>query len=438
MIASLRLVVASVVGAMIVALGAPPVNAFQPRIVNGIPISISQAPWQVAISTNGSLCGGSLINVSWVVTAAHCVAGIPTESISVFYGIDKLSQRSPANRSTVVAVNIHPNWNGTIFNADIALLELSAPVVLSENTALISLPVGVDPGVWPARGTSAVVSGWGTTSFNGQVSDTLNAATISVLGGPSDATCGRYDSSFQAIDDICAGIPSGGIDTCQGDSGGPLVITEAGVPLLAGITSVGNECALADFPGIYTRVTTYLSWIQGIVPTPITAPGIPQGLAGMPASNGVINVTWQPVIDTGNDTQITYSVSRVIGDSQLSELCTTAGNLCQISDLKIGQPVNLVVQARNTLESGPASDPVTVIPADTAASVGTLIRTKKLAKLAGLNTAQSRSVGLKSATPAKCRVVKAGVRLRSTGNCRVAVTSKSRPGARGVVYIYVR
>ncbi len=438
MIALRRLIVTSLVGIVVLALGAPVAPAIQPRIVGGVPIPIAQAPWQVAISASGSLCGGSLINVTWVITAAHCVAGLQPSSISVFHGIEKLSQRSPSNRSAVTSVNIHPNWNGTIFNADIALLELSSPVTLNAGTSLISLPVGVNPGVWPSRGTQAVVSGWGATFFNGQVSDSLMAVTISVLGGPSDATCGRYGSSFQSVDDICAGMPSGGIDTCQGDSGGPLVVTEAGVPLLAGITSVGEECALADFPGIYTRVTTYLSWIQGIVPTPITAPGIPEGVVGVPAMNGVVNVTWQPVNDKGNDTQLTYSVSRVGADSQLSELCTTSETLCQISGLKIGQPVKLVVQARNTQELGSASDPITVTPANAAAPVGALIRTKRLATLAGLNTAQSRSVGLKSTTPAKCRIVNAGVRLRATGNCRVAVTSKSRPGARGVVYIYVR
>jgi secreted trypsin-like serine protease len=438
MSASRRLVTALLAVVAMLAWGAPASPAIQPRIVGGAPIPIGQAPWQVAISTNGSLCGGSLINVNWVVTAAHCVAGLQPGLISVYHGIEKLSQRSPANRSAVTSIIIHPNWNGSIFNADIALLELSSPVALNAETALVSLPVGVDPAVWPSRGTQGVVSGWGATSFNGQVSDSLNAATISILGGPNESACGRYGSSFQVIDDICGGVPSGGIDTCQGDSGGPLVITESGVPLLAGITSVGNECALADFPGIYTRVTTYLSWIQGIVPTPITAPGIPQGLVAVPASNGVVNVTWQPVIDTGNDTQITYSVSRVGADSQLVELCTTSETQCQIRGLKIGQPVKLAVQARNTQEIGSASDPITTTPANAAAPVGALIRTKRLATLAGLNAAQSRSVGLKSMTPAKCRIVNAGVRLRATGNCRVAVTSKSRPGARGVVYIYVR
>lgn len=52
---------------------------------------------------------------------------------------------------------------------------------------------------------------------------------------------------------VCAGYSSGGVDTCQGDSGGPLMI--GGV--LAGIVSWGYGCADAQYPGIYTRLTTF-------------------------------------------------------------------------------------------------------------------------------------------------------------------------------------
>jgi secreted trypsin-like serine protease len=52
---------------------------------------------------------------------------------------------------------------------------------------------------------------------------------------------------------VCAGYTDGGVDTCQGDSGGPLIINGR----LAGITSWGNGCARAKYPGVYTRLTTF-------------------------------------------------------------------------------------------------------------------------------------------------------------------------------------
>ncbi len=56
-------------------------------------------------------------------------------------------------------------------------------------------------------------------------------------------------------------------DTCQGDSGGPIMYYSENeqVWVLAGITSYGYGCALPNYPGVYTRVSTYIDWIQSIV-----------------------------------------------------------------------------------------------------------------------------------------------------------------------------
>ena len=51
---------------------------------------------------------------------------------------------------------------------------------------------------------------------------------------------------------MCAAVPGGGKDACQGDSGGPLVV---GVQLV-GIVSWGVSWALAEFPGVYSKVAT--------------------------------------------------------------------------------------------------------------------------------------------------------------------------------------
>lgn len=65
---------------------------------------------------------------------------------------------------------------------------------------------------------------------------------------------------------ICAGGAGGTIDACQGDSGGPLVAQNDGRPVLAGIASTGQSCASSDYPGLYSRVTTFVPWLseQGV------------------------------------------------------------------------------------------------------------------------------------------------------------------------------
>jgi secreted trypsin-like serine protease len=57
------------------------------------------------------------------------------------------------------------------------------------------------------------------------------------------------------------------IDTCSGDSGGPLMYFS---PIkhqfdLIGIISFGTGCGRANHSGIYTRVSAYLDWIEGII-----------------------------------------------------------------------------------------------------------------------------------------------------------------------------
>lgn len=415
-----------------------PSSALTPRIVGGTPISISQSPWQVIMNSNGNLCSGSLINVDWVLTAAHCVSGISPSSISVWAGLDLLSQRSSTPPIGVSTVIIHPNWDRTAFNSDLALVQLSAPVTLDANIQLINLPSAVDPQTWPAVGTTATITGWGAQSFNGSVSDALRSANVSILTSPGAGPCGDYGSDYQPIDDLCAGSPAGGVDACQGDSGGPLVVTEGGVPFLAGVTSLGNECGLPNYPGIYTRVTTHIGWIRGVVPVPITTPGTPAGLTIVPASTGVVTAVWQPVTNLGNDSAVTYRVSRIQADGSIVSLCETVDVQCQIKGLKVGTRVTFVVQSFNSAQVSDVSAPVIAVPVNTVSNKGAVVTKAKVASFAGLTKAQAKQAKLTVRTPAKCKVTSKGVALKASGLCIVAVQSLVRESARGRAYIQVR
>jgi len=60
---------------------------------------------------------------------------------------------------------------------------------------------------------------------------------------------------------------AGGIfkkDSCEGDSGGPMTVSEDKTMkyFQVGIVSYGPSiCGTKGLPGIYTRVSEYLSWI---------------------------------------------------------------------------------------------------------------------------------------------------------------------------------
>lgn len=64
---------------------------------------------------------------------------------------------------------------------------------------------------------------------------------------------------------MCAGGERGR-DSCVGDSGGPLMHTfknDSGQWYIEGVVSFGNQrCGSEGWPGVYTRVSDYLGWIN--------------------------------------------------------------------------------------------------------------------------------------------------------------------------------
>ena len=53
-----------------------------------------------------------------------------------------------------------------------------------------------------------------------------------------------------------------GADSCKGDSGGPLVCDINGSLTLMGLVSKGRMCNKEGFPGIYTNVQTFRTWLD--------------------------------------------------------------------------------------------------------------------------------------------------------------------------------
>ncbi|MDF3298585.1 S1 family peptidase [Streptomyces tropicalis] len=226
---------------------APSAAAAPQPVVGGTATTTSAYPFVMQITdvSGNQFCGGTLVAARKVVTAAHCMVGETTGGVRVVGGRTFLNG-TDGTVSTVSGIWIDPDYTDATRGDDVAVITLSTS--MPYKAAPYASPS--DTGVY-AAGTTARILGWGTTSESGGSSNQLRTATVPVV---ADSGCAdSYGSDFVASDMVCAGYTSGGVDTCQGDSGGPLII--GGV--LAGITSWGNGCAEAGYPGVYTRLTAF-------------------------------------------------------------------------------------------------------------------------------------------------------------------------------------
>jgi len=227
------------------------------RIVGGEPANPGELPFQLSLRYFGShVCGASILSRNLIVTAAHCAEIGDASVFSVVAGErDRDVDEGTEQERDVSRVLMHGDYDDWIISNDIALMWLSEPLDLNENVQPIALPA---PG--HAATGDTVVSGWGTTTENGNAATILQKVTVPII---SDAECRAAYGGEEVLDSmICAGLPQGGKDSCQGDSGGPLTATDLGTRYLAGIVSWGYGCARPGYPGVYTEVSHFVNWIN--------------------------------------------------------------------------------------------------------------------------------------------------------------------------------
>jgi secreted trypsin-like serine protease len=279
------------------------------RIINGDAVSNKQFPWKVAIMGRQSpfkwdimrvfsvkvYCGASILNERWLITAAHCFDsshnGKPVSfrnpklwharvGTSILEANVMEKMKSYINRMWnkltrgnkhqayyhFEKIILHPGFAVGVLENDIALVKLKEKLPLSITSGIESIPLpgGLDT-LWPPQDDSCTVVGWGCTVVDGNVVKIARHTSLKVI---SPQTCREYyRSNINLTEKIefCAGSFYTGVGICPGDSGSALVCPKQNKWVLAGITSATHGQRPESYPGLFTRVSAFLPWIQRVM-----------------------------------------------------------------------------------------------------------------------------------------------------------------------------
>ncbi|XP_050348907.1 serine protease 1-like [Nymphalis io] len=233
------------------------------KILGGFKATITQVPYQVTLRRKflggyawSSFCGGCLVTMKYVITAAHCLID------SKLGKLKKLSNIRVVAGTTKTTVTIfslaeghwrrikhfykHKYYDETILEHDFGVIEVNYAFITSSKVKPIRLHSLNDENV--NDGQQCLVSGYGLKEKN-KTSFYLQMVCVPII---SITDCKLvYNVEYLHSSSLCAGSP--GKDSCQGDSGGPLVCNG----VLVGIVAWGGICG--QQPGVYTRISSYTS-----------------------------------------------------------------------------------------------------------------------------------------------------------------------------------
>ncbi|XP_066239668.1 coagulation factor VII isoform X2 [Saccopteryx leptura] len=226
-------------------------------------------PCQVALKLNRNmLCGGTLIDATWVVSAAHCFDRIKTwslKNLTAVVGEHDLSEEDGDEQERQITQVIVPSkYVKGKTNHDIALLRLSRPVAFTDYAVPICLPEKTFSERTLAFIRFSSVSGWGQLLDRGAMALELMAIDVPRLMTQDCLEQSKKKQNSPEVTEymFCAGYLDGGKDACQGDSGGPHATKFQGTWYLTGVVSWGVGCAAEGNFGVYTRVSRYTEWLH--------------------------------------------------------------------------------------------------------------------------------------------------------------------------------
>jgi secreted trypsin-like serine protease len=178
------------------------------RIIGGETALHDSWSWTISIQIgNKHVCGGSILNERYIITAATCTIKINNlSSISVCAGTNRLSGTCGQRHEIQNIIN-HPSYDSKTYENDIALIQVKVPFDFTDKSiARICLPNTTPSDQYPETGTDVIAVGWGKKEA-GQQPDTLQQVTIQVV---DEFTDNCNDILKNRLVQLCAGAPGKG------------------------------------------------------------------------------------------------------------------------------------------------------------------------------------------------------------------------------------
>ncbi|XP_018574094.1 uncharacterized protein LOC108913102 [Anoplophora glabripennis] len=261
------------------------INGAKPLIIGSAPSKKLEYPWVTALyrKDNNSysyICGGSILSLTVIVTAAHCVTNefgntLPVElyliGVGKLYSEYKASNDTRAQYLELFKIIVHEDYKGDNrrFLADIAVLVVKGEIVLTE----VVQPVCFNnmKSIYLHPGSIGEVSGWGRTEDD----DTSEILRTLKIPYKDDATCAEelpkeWVNKYSIVDKLCAGLFNKSTSVCDGDSGNGLAFLNAedNRYYIHGIVSLGplrdGHCDIQQ-NSLYTKVAFHYEFVDRLL-----------------------------------------------------------------------------------------------------------------------------------------------------------------------------